>query len=228
VWTATDKELTCALDLIRYIRQIHGDFFCLGCAGYPEGHPNSMTQVESVNVLTPSELARCSTELNDDGEQVILVCRDAAFDAELNYLKQKVDAGAQYIITQMFFDVSVFVAFVASCRAIGITVPILPGIMCISTYGGFKRMTGFCKTRVPDQLRAEMELVKSDEVAVKELGFTFGVSMCRSLIAAGCTGLHFYTLNTSSLTVRILTELNMPRNIKQIEKAPVSVFSVVA
>jgi methylenetetrahydrofolate reductase (NADPH) len=226
VWTATDKGLTCALDLIKYIRQIHGDYFCLGCAGYPEGHPNKMTHVQSIDELTPSELARCSIEHKEDGTQEILVCKDADFELELEYLKKKVDAGADYIITQMFFDVQVFVNFVTACRAKGINVPILPGIMCISTYGGFKRMTGFCKTRVPAELAAEMEAVKADEVAVKELGFRFGLTMCRNLVASGCRGLHFYTLNTSALTVRILTELGMPRTVKESESAPVTVFQV--
>lgn len=235
VWTATDKELTCALDLIKYIKQIHGDYFCLGCAGYPEGHPTKMTVVNTLEELTPSERARCSVEPKEDGSTVYLVCKDADFELELDYLKRKVDAGADYIITQMFFDVEVFVTFVRACRAAGITVPILPGIMCISTYGGFKRMTSFCKTRVPDELAAEMEAVKADEAAVKELGFRFGVTMCRNLLAAGCKGLHFYTLNTSALTVRILTELGFPRTVKENEEvaagsgsgstaAPITVF----
>lgn len=68
---------------------------------------------------------------------------------ELAYLKSKVDAGGELIITQMFFDVAVFLAFVEDCRAVGITVPIMPGLMVIQAYGGFKRMAAFCKSRVP-------------------------------------------------------------------------------
>ena len=244
-WTATDKELSCALDLIRYIRSVHGDYFCIGCAGYPEGHPTKMTAVEDYETLSSAEKARCSIEYQEDGTKTILVCRDADFEGELEYLKQKVDAGAAYIITQMFFDAQVFISFVQACRSIGITVPIIPGIMCISTYGGFKRMVSFCKTRVPESFHHEMEAAKADEHAVKELGFTFGIAMCKSLLESGCKGLHFYTLNTSGLTSRILDTLGYPKLARETDvpanstqtiaapqqptttAAPVTVFSAV-
>ena len=67
------------------------------------------------------------------------------------------DAGATAIITQMFFDPEVFGIFVKDCRNLGITVPIIPGIMCIGNQGGFKRMTGFCKTRIPDAIMSSLD-----------------------------------------------------------------------
>ena len=231
-WTATDNGLSCALDLIRYIRSAHGDYFCIGCAGYPEGHPTKMTQVDDLDALSNDEKTRCSIEYKEDGTKVILVCKDADYECELEYLKQKVDAGAAYIITQMFFDAHVFVNFVKACRAKGITVPIIPGIMCISTYGGFKRMVSFCKTRVPEELHQQMEAAKADEHAVKELGFTFGIAMCRSLLEYGSQGLHFYTLNTSALTSRILDALGYPKlahetDVPAVADVPATVFTVV-
>lgn len=212
-WKAADNSLTCALDLVRHIRSLYGDLFCLGVAGYPEGHPTKMSVVDGgVDSLTDSERGRYSLDVDEEGKEVVLVCRDADFEGELDYLKSKVDAGADYIITQMFFDVEVFATFVRRCRERGITVPILPGIMCISNYGGFKRMTKFCKTRVPASLSEGLEAIKDNESAVKEFGFEKGVEMCRALLDLGMgRGLHLYTLNTSAQSVRILDALGYPR-----------------
>eukprot|EP00953_Heterococcus_sp_UTEX-ZZ885_P008681 5178-Heterococcus_DN1.PRE.1 len=79
---------------------------------------------------------------------------------ELTYLKEKCDAGADVVITQMFFDPEVYGHFVKDCRAAGITAHVIPGIMCINAFGGFQRMTGFCKTRVPPELLTRLEAVK--------------------------------------------------------------------
>ena len=90
-----------------------------------------------------------------DGEEY--VCSDEDMEIELNYLKEKVDAGGDCILTQLFYDFDVFETFVKNVRAKGITVPILPGIMPLNAYGGFKRMTGFCKTRIPPAMATELE-----------------------------------------------------------------------
>lgn len=84
----------------------------------------------------------------------------------------------------VFFDVDVFTAFVAACRAAGIAVPILPGIMVIQAYGGFRRMTTFCKSRVPKEVWAQLDAVKDDADAVKAAGVKIGADMCRKLLAA--------------------------------------------
>jgi methylenetetrahydrofolate reductase (NADPH) len=205
-WAAVEGGFTCALDLVRFIKENYGSKFCIGVAGYPEGHPSNMTHVDSLGDLSPSELGRARKALTESGELEITVSRDAAYAEELAYLKQKVDAGASYIITQLFFDTDVFLAFVRDCRAIGITVPIVPGIMCIASAGGFKRMTKFCKTRVPESLLQEIEAVSNDEAA-KEVGVRYGTEMCQRLLQAGIDGLHFYTLNMSHVTVDIVHNL---------------------
>jgi len=120
------------------------------------------------------------------------------------------DAGADFIVTQLFYDAKRFLAFVKDCRALGITQPILPGVMPIMTYGGFKRMTGFCKTDVPADVLARLEAVKDDEDAVRELGIRLGAEMCRELLDSGTvSGLHMYSLNLERSAVAILEEVGV-------------------
>ena len=206
-WVATEGGFNCALDLVRFIRAEHGDYFCLSVAGYPEGHPNNMTKVDDISTLTPTELERCASFTDENGVVETTVCLDAAYDIEMNYLKEKVDAGADAIITQLFFDNQVFLSFVDRCRKMGITVPIIPGMMCISSKGGFERMTKFCKTRVPPELKARVGVASNDTEA-KEIGIQVGYEMCKELLEKGATpGLHFYTLNMANVTCGIVEKL---------------------
>merc|ERR1711907_283247 len=149
-----------------------------------------------------SEKARSSTE----GGKVF-TCLDDDYKKEMEYLKKKIDAGADFIITQMFFDTKVFGTFVNDCRKYGITCPIVPGLMCINAYAGFCKMTKFCKTRVPTDLRTKMDSLKDDPDAVKAFGIEFGVQMCQDLIEIGVDVLHFYTLNLEKTTYGILSGL---------------------
>lgn len=110
---------------------------------------------------------------------------------------------AELIITQMFFDTAVFGTFVDDCKKWGINVPVIPGIMCINAYGGFCKMTKFCKTRVPPALQEKMDSIKDDADAVKAYGIEFGIQMCRELIKIGVDVLHFYTLNLEKVTYGI-------------------------
>ncbi|CAM9118548.1 unnamed protein product, partial [Chrysoparadoxa australica] len=203
-WTAQEGGFTCALDLVRYIRQKHGDYFGISVAGYPEGHPDNIKVVEGgLASLSPAEKARCGIT-QEDGKEVVRVCSDADWKVEMEYLKQKVDAGADVIITQMFFDPEVFRTFGQACKDYGINVPIVPGLMCLNTYMGFKRMTHFCKTRVPLSLAAKIDEVKDDEAGMKALGTEYGAHMVAELISMGAVCLHFYTLNLEKVTIGIL------------------------
>jgi len=201
-WTAADGGFTCALDLVEYIRENFGSEFGISVAGYPEGHPNAISLVEDPSSMTESEKARSSTE---DGK--VYTCRDDDYKKEMDYLKKKIDAGADFIITQMFFDTKVFGTFVKDCRKWGIDCPIVPGLMCINAYGGFAKMTKFCKTRVPAELKAKMDSIKDDPDAVKAFGVEFGIQMCQDLIEIGVDVLHFYTLNLEKITYGILNGL---------------------
>lgn len=128
---------------------------------------------------------------------------------DLKYLKEKVDAGADFIVTQLFYNVPRFLQWVKECRDIGITCPILPGIMPIHTYQSFVRMTDFCKTDVPQHIRDALEPIKGDDEAVKNYGIQLGIEMCKQLLDAGTPGVHFYTLNLEKSVMSILEGLQM-------------------
>ena len=213
-WTATDGGFSCALDLVKYIREHFGNDFGVSVAGYPEGHPNRISQLseEEVTGMTDSEKGRCCTH---DG--ITYVCKDEDYKKEMDYLKEKVDAGADFIITQMFFCAEVFKAFVDDCRKWGINCPVVPGLMCINAYPGFKKMTKFCKTRVPKSLEDKMESIKDDPDAVKKFGVEFGAEICRSLLDSGVKILHFYTLNLEKVVYGITDELGITSGL--IEKS---------
>eukprot|EP00541_Cyclophora_tenuis_P008389 CAMPEP_0116563076 /NCGR_PEP_ID=MMETSP0397-20121206/12525_1 /TAXON_ID=216820 /ORGANISM="Cyclophora tenuis, Strain ECT3854" /LENGTH=410 /DNA_ID=CAMNT_0004089465 /DNA_START=12 /DNA_END=1245 /DNA_ORIENTATION=+ len=203
-WKAAEGGFTCALDLVKFIKEQFGDSFGISVAGYPEGHPNAISEIQDPSTLSPSEAARSSVF---DGKTY--ACKDEDYKKEMDYLKSKVDAGAELIITQMFFDVAVFTKFVEDCREWGIKVPVVPGLMCINNYGGFKKMTKFCKTRVPPALGAKMEEIKDDPNAIKEFGVEFGSETVKALMEFGVEVLHFYTLNLEKVVYGILDRLGL-------------------
>jgi len=213
-WKAADGGFTCALDLVKYIRENFGDQFGVSVAGYPEGHPNAISELEDgeYESLSEAEKGRCS-----EFDGVKYVCKDEDYKKEMDYLKQKVDAGADFILTQMFFCVDVFKTFVEDCRKWGITCPVIPGLMCINAYPGFRKMTKFCKTRVPADLDAQMESMRDSPEEVKAFGVKFGADVCRKLKDFGTEVLHFYTLNLEKVVYGITDELGITSNL--IEKS---------
>ena len=142
---------------------------------------------------------------------------DNNYQDDLKYLKEKVDCGADFIITQLFYDVNTFLKFYKDCRNIGITCPILPGILPIVGYNNFKRMTSFCKITVPKYIEQELEKIKDDDSQVSEYGIKLAIEMCTKLINNGIKGIHFYTLNRENSIYCILQKLNLLHNI-QIKK----------
>eukprot|EP01101_Sappina_pedata_P003993 TRINITY_DN1634_c0_g1_i1.p1 TRINITY_DN1634_c0_g1~~TRINITY_DN1634_c0_g1_i1.p1 ORF type:complete len:568 (-),score=188.55 TRINITY_DN1634_c0_g1_i1:321-1985(-) len=132
-------------------------------------------------------------------------------DDDMVFLKKKIDAGADFIITQLFFDTKIFLDFVKDCREIGITCPIIPGIMPIHTYAGFKRMVSLCGTFVPPYVLDALEEVKDNDEAVKEFGVKLAIDMCQELLAAGIKGLHFYTLNLEKTVLQIVEGLKLTK-----------------
>jgi methylenetetrahydrofolate reductase (NADPH) len=131
--------------------------------------------------------------------------------ADLQYLAQKVRAGADFLITQLFFDNAVYFDFVRRARAAGITVPIIPGILPITHFGQLQRMTEMCGASIPPGLRQELQARESEPEAVRDFGVAYATLQCAELLAAGAPGIHFYTLNRSPATRAILSALKLTR-----------------
>lgn len=131
----------------------------------------------------------------------------ASADADLAHLKQKVDAGIDFLITQLFFDNADYFDFVARARALGITIPIVAGIMPITNLNQVKRFTNMCGSSIPSALLAKLEAAQHDADAVRAIGVEHASAQCRGLLEGGAPGIHFYTLNRSTATVEILRNL---------------------
>ena len=158
-------------ELVAFIRKNYS--FCLGVAGYPEGH------------------VECSEK-----------------NVDLDNLKRKVDAGADFIVTQLFFDNRHFFDFVERAHAAGIQVPILPGIMPVINAKQTQRFTKMCGASIPQALLDRLVQHQEDNVAVGQIGVEHATRQCEELIKMGVPGIHFYTLNRSKATLAILQNLN--------------------
>jgi len=128
---------------------------------------------------------------------------------DLRFLKDKVDAGARFLITQLFFDNASYFDFVARARDIGIDVPIIPGIMPITSVEGITKMTQMSGSALPGALARELETRREDPAAVVELGVAYATLQCADLLRGGAPGIHFYTLNRSPATRAILSALRL-------------------
>ncbi len=131
----------------------------------------------------------------------------ASRDADLHYLKAKVDAGLDFIITQLFFDNAFYFDFVERARRIGINTPIVPGIMPITNYEQLNRFTRLCGATVPMRLALQLDKVKDNPEAVGQLGVAHATVQCLELLERGAPGIHFYTLNRSTATRMIVSAL---------------------
>ena len=172
-----------AVDLINQISEMNGGNyivddvqleptdFCIGTAGYPEKH------FESMNMST-----------------------------DLHYLKGKVDAGAEYIVTQMFFDNQKYFEFVKACREIGITVPIIPGIKPIKNLNHITFLPKFFKIDFPNDLSRALLKCK-DNKAVEQVGVEWGIKQSQELKAAGVPCIHYYTMSNSTSVKSIANEV---------------------
>lgn len=178
-WKPCDGGFEHAVDLVRFIKEKYGDYFCIGVAGYPEGHADS----ESA-------------------------------EKDLEYLRDKVNAGADMIVTQLFYDVEAFFTFVEKARALGITIPIFPGIMPILSSSGLMRMTSMCKVRVPNFVTVAVDQVKDEDQKVREYGIHLAAEMCEALIERGVPGIHIYTMNNEDNVRQIVKRIShlLPEN----------------
>ena len=141
-------------------------------------------------------------------------------DADISFLKEKVEAGADIVVTQLFYDVDKFLFFRDKCIKAGIKVPIIPGIMPIHNYARFLKFTQFCQVSVPDSVTEQLELIKYDDSSVINYGIDQASGMCQKLIKNGVPGLHFYTLNLENSVSAILKSLGLVSSQGIIKELP--------
>jgi methylenetetrahydrofolate reductase (NADPH) len=164
-------SLDYASDMMEFIRPRYD--FCLGVAGYPEGHIEAESR-----------------------------------EKDLEYLKLKVDHGAEYIITNYFYDNRHFIDYVDACRGQGITVPIIPGIMPIFSIKMMENLAKLCGASITGALRQELDALPPGDIpALINFGIDFAFEQCRALLKTGAPGLHFYTMDRSKSTSAVLSRL---------------------
>jgi methylenetetrahydrofolate reductase (NADPH) len=165
------QSLPHASDLLSFIRPRYD--FCIGVAGYPEGHVEAESK-----------------------------------DKDIEYLKLKVDNGAEFIISNYFYDNQYYFDFVERCRDIDINVPILAGVMPVYSVKMMEMLAGLCGATITDEVRQGIEaLPKEDKEALVDFGIDFAVQQCRDLLGSGVPGLHIYTMDRSISTVAIVERL---------------------
>jgi methylenetetrahydrofolate reductase (NADPH) len=135
--------------------------------------------------------------------------RAVSRESDLQYLKAKVEAGADAIITQLFFDNDDYYRFVNDLRTLGVTVPIIPGILPIQSAAQTRRFTTICGSRIPARLETMLQKVENDDEAAVQLGIDYATEQCAGLLRFGAPGIHFYSLNKSRSLKGIFQNLSL-------------------
>jgi len=170
---ARTGDLRHASELVKLIRDEHGQQFHIEVAAYPETHP----QAEDAHV-------------------------------DLRHFKAKVDAGADSAITQYFYNADAYFRFVDDAHALGIEIPIVPGIMPIANFSQLRRFSEACGAEIPRWVSQRMRALGDDADGVREFASDIVAQLCRRLIDGGAPALHFYTLNLSKPTLAVLQRLD--------------------
>lgn len=129
--------------------------------------------------------------------------------ADILNFKRKVDAGANGAITQYFYNADSYFYFIEQCNKLGITIPIVPGIMPITRFSQLARFSDACGAEIPRWIRRTMESYGDDTDSIKEFGLEIVTSLCERLLAGGAPGLHFYSMNQSAPTLAVLKQLKL-------------------
>ena len=136
-------------------------------------------------------------------------------EVDWGHLKTKIDAGADFVVTQLFFDNADYYAFRDHMQGKhGVNIPIVPGIVPILSGSQIKRFTAMCGARIPAALASRLDELGDDDAAVAEFGIEYATRQCEDLLKQGAPGVHFYTLNKSQSTVRVLQNLSLARGAK--------------
>lgn len=131
-------------------------------------------------------------------------------EVDLAHLKRKVDCGADVVITQLYYDNEIFFRFRDRCAAVGIEVPVVPGILPVTNYKQVKRIMTLCGATMPDALMGDLERCGEDSEGQFGVGVDYATKQVQGLMEAGAPGVHFYVLNRSRATVSVLGALNFP------------------
>ena len=131
-------------------------------------------------------------------------------DADFDAFRRKIDAGADGAVTQYFFTAEAYFDFVERCTRVGITVPIVPGIMPITNHAQLTRFSAACGADIPRWIRLRLEQYQDDKAALQDFGLEVVARLCRALLDNGAPGLHFYTLNQAEPTLRLWQHLGLP------------------
>ena len=175
-WVRHNAGLAHADSLVSLVRSL-GDF-SVGVAAFPEGHPES-----------------------------------SSLDQDVQVLRAKQDAGAEFAVTQLFFEASHYIALVERARAAGVTIPIIPGIMPLTNISQIERFAVLSGTEFPDELADRFRAIADDADAVHALGVESATALARELLFADAPGLHFYTLNRSTSSAEIYSALGLGRGV---------------
>ncbi len=158
--------------------------------------------------------ASCFPEIHPEAESL---------EADLAYLKTKVEAGASFLITQLFFDNEVFFEWQAEARRAGINVPIIPGIVPILSLPQARRFCANCDAVLPSSIVEQLEVLEGDEEAEREFGIAYATRQCEELLAAGAPGIHFYTVNRATATRAVLGALRVAKPWLRARPEPASI-----
>jgi methylenetetrahydrofolate reductase (NADH) len=180
----------------------------------PEGGLASSAELAALISETHPEVAiggACFPEVHPEA---------SGLEADIAFLKTKVDAGATFLITQLFYDNRSYYDFVPAARAAGIEVPIIPGIMPMTGFKQIARIAELCEAKIPVALGDAMEAANGDERVEFELGVAYAAQQCADLLRAGAPGIHFYALNRWPATRAILAALQASKPWERTEAEP--------
>ena len=138
-----------------------------------------------------------------------VACKGGKF-ADWQHLKEKVDAGADFVVTQLFFDNADYFAFRDhATQKLGVNVPLIPGVVAILSATQITKFTQMCGAKIPPALRKKLDEIGTDDEAAAKFGIEYATRQCEELLRAGAPGIHFYTLNKAHSTVQVLKNLGL-------------------
>lgn len=171
-WVAREENFKYSSELVAFIRQEYGDYFSIGVAGFPEGHPLAKNK-----------------------------------DIDADVLKKKVDAGGDFVMTQLFFDNEFYFEYVKRLKERNITARVIPGILPITNYESVVNFCQNCKAVIPQRVHDIFSPIASDQQKTYQAGIQFAFEQCKELLEKGAKGIHFYTLNKTEPVKTIMNLL---------------------